>query len=441
MKQQKQLSVLVIAQYYPPDMGGGATRAYNAVKGMILNGAKVTVIAAFPHYPHGNIPKQYRWKPLKIEWQEGVKIIRTFVPPLPSKGLAYRLVLFLSFAVSSLFALPALGKIDVVWAANPNIISFYPAQIYAWIKRVPVALNVDDLWPEDMYSFNLLKPNNPLAKVAETLARIAYNKAKTITPISPYYKLVICGRYRIEPSKVKTVRAGVDTSKFKPCPPRQHGGKFTVLYSGAFSVAYDFEQVLQAAMLLQDKNVEFVLQGGGEVAPLVKKRVKELGLTNVKVVDKILPRERVAKLLCQADALLLPLKDFGRPYLGISSKLYEYQAAGKPILCAARGAPALHVLETHSGLVSRPGDFDALAKNVLELARNPQLTEKLRDSGRRYIEKELKTENIGREMLKALTAERHYARGNGGALARASNTTSKEGRYTIHNCSMKVNVK
>jgi glycosyltransferase involved in cell wall biosynthesis len=138
----------------------------------------------------------------------------------------------------------------------------------------------------------------------------------------------------------------------------------------------------------------------------VKKRVRELGLTNVKVIDKILPREEVANLLCQADALLLPLKDFGRPYLGISSKLYEYQAVGKPILCAARGAPALHILETRSGLVSRPGDIEALAKNTLELAHNPQLAEKLGSSSRRYIEKGLTTESVGREILKVLTGAR-----------------------------------
>jgi glycosyltransferase involved in cell wall biosynthesis len=403
-KQAKPLKILVIAQQYPPDMGGGATRAYNAVKGLLLNGARVTVVAAHPHYPHGNIPKEYRWKPIKIEWREGAKVIRTFVPPLPSLGLAYRLTLFLLFAASSLFALPAVGKVDVVWAANPNIISFFPAMVYGLLLRAPVALNIDDLWPEDMYSLNLLKPNSFFAKAAEALARIAYHKARVITPISPYYKLVICGRYQADPSKVKTVRAGVDTSKFKPCPPRQRSGKFTVLYSGAFSVAYDFEQVLQAAKLLQNENVEFVLQGGGEMAPLVKKRVKELGLTNVKVIDKILPREEVANLLCQADALLLPLKDFGRPYLGISSKLYEYQAAGKPILCAARGAPALHVLETRTGLVSRPGDHEALAKNTLKLARNPRKAEEMGAIGRSFVEREASLDKIGAELLNALIA-------------------------------------
>jgi glycosyltransferase involved in cell wall biosynthesis len=177
-----------------------------------------------------------------------------------------------------------------------------------------------------------------------------------------------------------------------------------VLYSGAFSVAYDFEQVLQAAKMLQSENVEFVLQGGGEVAPLVKKRVRELGLTNVKVIDRILPREEVAELLCQADALLLPLKDFGRPYLGISSKLYEYQAAGKPILCAARGAPALHVLETRSGLVSRPGDHEALAKNTLELARNPQKAEEMGANGRSFVEHEASLEKIALQLFSVLAS-------------------------------------
>jgi glycosyltransferase involved in cell wall biosynthesis len=219
-KQAKPLKVLVIAQYYPPDMGGGATRAYNAVKGLLLNGARVTVVAAHPHYPHGNVPKEYRWKPIKVEWREGAKVIRTFVPPLPSVGGAATRP-----PVSSLFALPAVGKADVVWAANPNIISFFPAMVYGLLLKAPVALNVDDLWPEDMYSLNLLKPNSFFAKAAEALARIAYHKARVITPISPYYRLVICGRYRADPSKVKTVRAGVDTSKFKPCPPRQRGGK------------------------------------------------------------------------------------------------------------------------------------------------------------------------------------------------------------------------
>jgi len=39
--------------------------------------------------------------------------------------------------------------------------------------------------------------------------------ADAITPISPGYVKVICGRYNVSPSKVYVVRAGVDLNKFK----------------------------------------------------------------------------------------------------------------------------------------------------------------------------------------------------------------------------------
>jgi len=403
-KPGKPLRVLVIAQYYPPDMGGGATRAYNVVKGIALHGVQVVVVAAFPHYPHGNVPREYRKRLLKIEWREGVKIIRTFVPPLPSKGLAYRLILAICFVISSLFALPVVGRVDVIWAANPNVISFFPAMVYGLVKKAPVALNVDDLWPEDMYGFKLLKPDSFLARIAETMARIAYHKARVLTPISPGYVSVICGRYKVDRRKIKVVKAGVDVNRFRPysASTRRHSNKFTVLYSGAFSVAYDFEQILRAAKLLENKNVEFILQGGGEVAPYLKSMVKKLKLKNVRIVDKILSRDEVARLLSEADALILPLKDFGKPYLGISSKLYEYQAAGKPIICCADGQPAKYVKETGSGIVIKPADYESLAKAVLYLKENPELVKELGKKGRKYVEDNMSIEKIGLQMIDKL---------------------------------------
>jgi len=394
------MRVLVISQLFPPDMGGGATRAYNVVKGLTLNGCDVTVIASFPHYPYGKIPEKYRWKPIVVEWMNGFRVIRTLMLPIPSQGLGKRILIFAIFTISSLFALPIIGKIDVIWAANPNIISVFPSIIYAIIKRCPIVQNVDDLWPEDLYELGLLNEKSPLAKLAELLAKISYKISKAITPISPGYIKVICGKYSINPNKVYVIRAGVDLNKFKAYPKADKRNVFKVLYSGAFSVAYDFDQVLLAAKLLEDvKDVEFVLQGGGELVPYLKARVRKLKLKNVKIVDNIMSREEVAKLLSEADALILPLRDFGKPYLGISSKLYEYQAAGKPIICCAEGQPAEYVKETGSGVVVNPGDYEALAKAVLYLKEDKDSARRLGVSGRRYVENNLSIKKIGLKMM------------------------------------------
>src|SRR5665647_476321 len=104
------MRVLVLAQYFPPDMGGGATRAYNVAKGLSLVGCDVTVVTAFPHYPTGNIPKKYRRRLLTVENEGNIKVIRTFVLPLASKGYINRLLLFSSFVLSSILALPFTKK-------------------------------------------------------------------------------------------------------------------------------------------------------------------------------------------------------------------------------------------------------------------------------------------------------------------------------------------
>jgi glycosyltransferase involved in cell wall biosynthesis len=260
---------------------------------------------------------------------------------------------------------------------------------------------VDDLWPEDPVDIGAIR-SRFMKGLAEILAKMAYKIADMITPISPGYTKVIEGKYSVPKSKIHVIKGGVDISKFKPISSRDDG-KFTVLYSGAFSVAYDFNQVLKAAKILEKhENVEIVLQGGGELLNYIKQRVEEMELKIVRIIDRILSRREVAKLIGEADALLLPLKDFGRSYLGISSKLYEYQAVGKPIICCANGQPAEYVKETRSGVVVKPGEYEALAKAVLYLKNNSYLAKELGKSGRRYVEDNVSIEKIGKEMMNVI---------------------------------------
>jgi len=391
------MHVLILSQIFPPDMGGSATRAYNVAKGLILNNVNVTVVAGFPHYPTGNVPKYLRKKALSIEYMEGFKVIRTYVPPIPAKGLANRMILFASFIISSIFPIFLVRKVDAVFASNPQVLATFPALIYKICYRCPIVLNVDDLWPEDPVDIGAIR-SRFMKGLAEILAKMAYKIADMITPISPGYTKVIVGKYRIPGCKIHVVRGGVNISKFKPMPSK-NDGKFTVLYSGAFSVAYDFDQVLKAAEILEKyEDVEIILQGGGELLNYVKQRVAKMKLKNVKIIDKIFSREEVAKLTGDADALLLPLRDFGRPYLGISSKLYEYQAVRKPVICCAKGQPAEYVKETCSGIVVKPGDYEALAKAILYLKNNPDLARELGDFGRKYVEDNLSLEKVGKKI-------------------------------------------
>ncbi|HUK84844.1 MAG TPA: glycosyltransferase family 4 protein [Candidatus Acidoferrum sp.] len=400
------MKILILAQYFPPDLGGAATRAYNIAKGLTLNGCEVTVIAAFPHYPHGKISKEYRWKPLKTEWIGKVKVIRTFMPPIKTEGFFKRLLLIGCFTVSSLFALPSVGKFDAVWAS-----SWIPGYFYSKLNRKALALNVDDLTLEDLVDLRKLKKGSIVLGIGEKIYRLFFVKGAILTPISFGYFDIIEKKYCVEHNRIHLVRGGVDLSVFRHSTIKDKSGKFVVLYSGAFSIAYDFDQIFRAAKILEkvDPDIEFVIQGSGELLESMYNSIYKLKIKNVRIINKIITRQKVAELLAQADVLILPLVPFyksGTPYRGMSSKLYEYQAVGKPIISCSKGIPSEYVMETNSGIAINPDDHEALAKAVLELKQNPKIAELMGENGRKYVENEVSIEAIGLKIKEILQISR-----------------------------------
>jgi len=90
----------------------------------------------------------------------------------------------------------------------------------------------------------------------------------------------------------------------------------------------------------------------------------------------------------------------------MSSKLYEYQAVGKPIICCSKGVPSVYVEQTHSGIAVTPGDSKTLARMILVLKRNPRLCRTMGENGRKYVESEASIEAVGLKMMELLeTAE------------------------------------
>ncbi|MCB2171314.1 glycosyltransferase family 4 protein [archaeon] len=395
------MHIVTIAQYYPPDLGGSSTRAYNVAQGLVRNNEKVTVITAFPHYPHGCIPEEYHGKLYTREYDEGVDLIRTYMLPIESKGLLYRIITFVTFILSSLIGLLVLTDVDVVWAANPDIFSLIPGVLYKLRFNCPLIFNVDDLSIEDVNNLSVLSNTSITLQLATLATKTLYRGVDAVTPISPGYFNTI-HRFGVPMNRIKLLRGGVDLDIFKQ-NNHQPQEKFRIAYSGSFSIAYDFQQILAVAKELEDENIEFVIQGKGEQASLIRDTIHRKKLSNVTLIDEIFTRKEVSEFLSHASALILPLKDFTVPYPGISSKLYEYQALGKPIICCSEGQSALYVEETGSGLTLKPGDTAALKDAVLYLRDNHEASQRMGLSGRKYVADNVGINQIGAQMQQIMT--------------------------------------
>ena len=150
-------------------------------------------------------------------------------------------------------------------------------------------MDVTDLTIEDLPMLKLAEADSLLLRVASAVYRIFYVKGDAVAPISPGYVDTIEKKYCVKREKIHVVENGVDVAEFKVNPQKHTHKNFTVTYAGVLGVGYDFEQIFEAAQILQKDGlaVEFILHGAGECLPLIKARLSELNLPNVRLSDKL----------------------------------------------------------------------------------------------------------------------------------------------------------
>jgi glycosyltransferase involved in cell wall biosynthesis len=125
--------------------------------------------------------------------------------------------------------------------------------------------------------------------------------------------------------------------------------------------------------------------GEGADKANVLQRMEELKTTNVVSLDGV-PRDDVPGLLAAADICLVPLRDVPLFSTFIPSKIFEYLAAGKPIVASVRGEPG-EILREAGAIVVEPEQPQALADAIEELAQDPDKRGKMSLAGREYVMK------------------------------------------------------
>jgi len=112
--------ILIISQYFPPEVGATQTRVHYFAKALSRNGHGVTVICEVPNHPAGIIQKEYRKKVFARSQEDGFEVIRLWVFTNPRKTFLNRVLFYFSFLVHGIWAglLLARGKYDVVFASS-----------------------------------------------------------------------------------------------------------------------------------------------------------------------------------------------------------------------------------------------------------------------------------------------------------------------------------
>lgn len=399
------MRVLVVSQYFWPE----GFRINEVTKSLVEKGIQVDVLTGKPNYPEGKIFEGYRIGGCQREQYCGANISR--VPLIPrGKNNRIRLALnYLSFIVSGLVFGPWLKrgrKYDVifVYGLSPLMLAL-PGLFLGWLKKVPVVIWVQDLWPQSLSATGYVR-NRFILWAVEQVVRFIYRHADL---------LLVQSRAFVEPVRVlasgtpiKYYPNSVDGSFTVPATgktpdvPGLEGG-FSVMFAGNIGAAQGVEVIVEAATLLKDnEDIQFVVLGDGSRRQWMLQQVADRNLKNLHLPGRF-PVETMPGFMQKASALLVTLAEREIFAATVPNKVQAYMAAGRPIIACLPGEGARLVVEAKAGVGVRAEDGKALAEAVLGLYR---MSESERDeigsNGRAYFHEHYDHERLVDQLIEEL---------------------------------------
>lgn len=391
---ERPLRVVLLSQYFPPEIGATQTRMQAFAEYLAARGHRVTVICEFPSHPHGVIPEEYGGRIVEDDRTNGYRILRVWVKTSHEKTQTTRMALYLSYMGLATGVAPRAGRADVVFATTPPLFAGAAGLAIARLNRAPFVLDVRDLWPAAAVSLKQISGGATL-KAAEALERWLYRQAEVVVGVTrPFCDHIAELRDR-EPRPVLIPNGTLDlffSINGDPAPGRRLLGipddRFVVTFAGMHGIAQALPSALDAAERVGGKS-HLAFVGEGPMKDLLITEAEERGIANVSFHPQ-LPLEDIPPVLAASDALLVPLSAHPTFAGFVPSKLIDFMAAGRPVILSAVGEAARILERARAGIAVAPEDPDALANAVRWLVEHPQEAAEMGRRGRAFARTRLR---------------------------------------------------
>lgn len=385
--------VLVVSQYYWPEEFAAGVYIPELCEALAARGWAVEVVTGMPNYPEGVVREGYRGKTAMVEERHGVRIHRHRFHTSARGDSAFRRGWSaLSFELAARRTLGGTAHPDVVLGFSPPVFMGRAAVVASRRAKVPLVLNVKDLFTGSIVAAGLARPGL-LTRVLGMLEERLYRSASLV--VAPAQSFVgAVAAMGVATDRVRVIPDWADGDTIRPAARTTVlretwglGERFVVLYSGSLGYSSALEPVLEVAERVRDDpRLAFVIVGDGVKREALERRVEERGLANV-TFHGLQPRERVPEVLATADVTLVTLSP-GGGRVSTQGKLYTQLAAGRPVLAVVPQATDTWAIVEGSGAgwCVEPEDVDGLAALLLRLAAAPDLAAKAGTEARRLFE-------------------------------------------------------
>ena len=175
--------------------------------------------------------------------------------------------------------------------------------------------------------------------------------------------------FALNPDKVSVIYVGADDTIFRPVAVDASSSPIEVLFYGSFLPLQGPDVIIDAAMEMENKKIQWVLLGDGDLKPRLETRARDL--PNVRF-EQWMPYEYLPRRLARAHILLGIFGTTPKAAMVIPNKVYQSMAVGRPLITRRSDAYPPEVQD--AGVVGwvPAGDARSLAAQVSRMAADPQ---------------------------------------------------------------------
>ena len=359
------MHILIITRTFPPGPGAVGHLVKELAGEWVKRGWDVTVVASGQADP---ADKASSWK-----------VCRARALPFTRNSLLLRALSYISLYPSMLWTAARQRRPDVIITTTDPPLQAVLGVVLASVFRCKSVHWCQDLYPEMAEEMGVIKKSGVLASVLRWISTYALKRHDHVVPIGRCMTAHL-RRRGILGSQITEIANWTDPDLIHPIPDTENefirrenlADRFVVLYSGNLGLAHSFDEILDAAAILQTSAPEvlFLFIGEGPRRKLVEQEAKKRELSSIRFLPPQ-PWKDLPQSLSAAALHLVSLRE-SLSGLVVPSKFYGGMAAGRPCLFIGPGNSEIARLIRESQAGKVVSDGESLAEAILGYLREPE---------------------------------------------------------------------
>lgn len=299
---------------------------------------------------------------------------------------------------------------DVVVVSSLSLFTFLTGIVLKKKFKCKLICEVRDIWPLTIIESKRWSNKNFFIRFLSFIEKKGYEKADVIIGTMANLKEHVMNVYPSAIKKVRYIPMGFDPDKFESTLEDKSNtfetipeNSFIVGYAGTIGFINCIGQIIEAAEILRNENIVFVLLGDGPVKKQMKDKVEQLKLSNVLFFDTV-DHKQVRFFLDKCDLLLHPSAAKNKIYqFGLSpNKWIDYMYSGKPILVTLDGFPSI-LNEAGCGKFISPDNQKVMADEILHFSKMDKIAlKKMGENGKKYLLQNLTYDKLTDKFLEII---------------------------------------